>query len=106
MRAHAIYTRPFGFGYLNAGCDICNIVRPHRYCIFDTLLTSSLNYLDPSVSLSMLRSLLKKVKEIEKCFCGKVYIRETILRLEERIKEHVITCRRGKTVKLVIAEHA
>ena len=39
------------------------------------------------------------------CSCGKVYIGETIRRLETRIKEHKDACRKGETNKSAIAEH-
>ena len=38
--------------------------------------------------------------------CGKVYISETIRRLETRMKEHQNTCKRGRWRDLHIAEHA
>ena len=65
-----------------------------------------------------LRSMLTKVKDAlppEKqsrvvyripCSCGKVYIGETIRRLETRTKEHQDACRKGMTEKSAIAEHA
>ena len=39
------------------------------------------------------------------CSSGKVYIGETIRRLETRIKEHKDACRKGETNKSAIAEH-
>ena len=40
------------------------------------------------------------------CSCGKVYIGETIRRLETRVKEHEEACRKGELDKSALAEHA
>jgi predicted GIY-YIG superfamily endonuclease len=40
------------------------------------------------------------------CSCGKVYIGETIRRLQSRVKEHQDACRKYQTEKSAIAEHA
>ena len=40
------------------------------------------------------------------CSCGKVYIGETVRRLETRIKEHEDACKKGTTEKSAIAKHA
>ena len=40
------------------------------------------------------------------CSCEKVYIGETIHRLETRLKEHRTACKKGETDKSAIAEHA
>ena len=40
------------------------------------------------------------------CSCGKVYIGETIRRLETRLKEHCTACKKGEIEKSAIAEHA
>ena len=37
------------------------------------------------------------------CECGKVYIGETKLQLEIRIKEHKVACERGQTEKSAVA---
>lgn len=67
---------------------------------------------------STLRTRLSKVKDklpIKKnskviyhvpCSCGKVYIGETVRRLETRIYEHMEACKRGETSKSALAEHA
>ena len=66
----------------------------------------------------MLRSILTRVKDdlligmnsnvVYKipCNCGKVYVGETIRRLETRIKEHRTACMRGEVEKSALAEHA
>ena len=40
------------------------------------------------------------------CSCGKVYIGETVRRLETRMKEHQDACRKGLTERSAVAEHA
>ena len=40
------------------------------------------------------------------CSCGKVYIGETIRRLETRVKEHEEACKKGELDKSALAEHA
>ena len=40
------------------------------------------------------------------CSCGKVYIGETIRRLETRMKEHRTACIKGEVERSAIAEHA
>ena len=40
------------------------------------------------------------------CSCGQVYIGETKLSLETRLKEHRDTCERGMVEKSAVAEHA
>ena len=39
------------------------------------------------------------------CSCGKVYIGETVRRLETRLKEHQKACREGTMATLAVAEH-
>ena len=40
------------------------------------------------------------------CMCGKVYIGETVRRLDMRVNEHLEACKRGETSKSAVAEHA
>ena len=40
------------------------------------------------------------------CMCGKVYIGETVHRLDTRVNEHLEACKRGETSKSAVAEHA
>ena len=40
------------------------------------------------------------------CSCGKVYIGETVSKLETKMKEHEDACKKGTTKKSAIGEHA
>ena len=40
------------------------------------------------------------------CMCGKVYIGETVRRLDTRVNEILEACKRGETSKSAVAEHA
>ena len=40
------------------------------------------------------------------CSCGRVYVGETVRRLETRMKEHLEACKRGECSKSAVAEHA
>ena len=40
------------------------------------------------------------------CSCGKAYVRETVRRLETRMKEHRDACQKGALEKSALAKHA
>ena len=74
------------------------------------ILVSSLRMVSPIYTLARVKDRLPTelssgvVYQVP-CSCGKVYIGETIRRLETRIKEHKDACRKGETNKSAIAEH-
>ena len=85
--------------------DIRRICRQYnRQVIFRSgrTLRSILTRVKDNLPMGMNSNIVYKIP----CSCGKVYVGETIRRLETRIKEHHVACKKGQIEKSAIAEHA
>ena len=85
--------------------DIRRICREHNIRVAfrsSRTLRSMLSSVKVKVPAEKQSGLVYKIP----CSCGKVYLGETRMRLETRLKEHKDACGRGELEKSAIAEHA